>query len=156
MQQLWSADELGGRWTLGPEELKLLADLTGTGKLGLAAQLAYWRQHGRFPNEEAELAPAVVGHLAAQVGVEADALDGYDWTGRTGRRHRRLILDHLAATAFDDTAEARFRRWLAEGLLPGEPASAVLEAEGGAWFARERGTRPGAYRPDPILRPAPP
>src|SRR3954462_6295620 len=89
MQRLWSADELGEHWTLGPEELKLLAELTGAGKLGLAAQLAYWRQHGRFPNEEAELAPAVVGHLAAQVGVEADALDGYDWTGRTGRRHSR-------------------------------------------------------------------
>src|SRR3954466_14032075 len=77
MQRLWSADELGEHWTLGPEELKLLAELTGAGKLGLAAQLAYWRQHGHFPNEEAELAPAVVGHLAAQVGAEADALDGY-------------------------------------------------------------------------------
>ena len=107
MQRLWSANELGERWTLEPEELKLLTELTGAGKLGLAAQLAYWRQHGRFPNEEAELAPAVVGHLAAQVGVEADALDGYDWTGRTGRRHRRLILDHLAVAAFDDTAETR-------------------------------------------------
>src|SRR3954465_1220608 len=84
MQRLWSADELGEHWTLGPEERKLLAELTRAGKLGLAAQLAYWRQHGRFPNEEAELAPAVVGHLAAQVGVEADALDGYDWTGAPG------------------------------------------------------------------------
>src|SRR3954464_8117726 len=139
MQRLWSADELGERWTLEPEELKLLADLTGAGKLGLAAQLAYWRQHGRFPNEEAELAPAVVGHLAAQVGVKADALDGYDWTGRTGRRHRRLILDHLAVAAFDDTAEARFRRWLADELLPREPVPSAMDAEIGSWFAGERG-----------------
>ena len=154
MQRLWSADELGGRWTLGPEELKLLADLTGTGKLGLAAQLAYWRQHGRFPNEEAELAPAVVGHLAAQVGVEADALDGYDWTGRTGRRHRRLILDHLAVAAFDDPAEARFRRWLADELLPRELVPSAMDAEIGGWFAGERVGRPGACRLDRILRSA--
>jgi TnpA family transposase len=154
MQRLWSADELGERWSLAPEDLALLADLPDAGRLGLAAQLAYWRQHGRFPDEEADLAPAVVGHLAAQVGVAADALDGYDWTGRTGRRHRRLILDHLAVAAFDDAAEARFRRWLAEGLLPGEPAPAVLEAEVGAWFARERVGRPGAYRLDRILRSA--
>ena len=154
MQRLWSADELGERWSLAPEDLALLADLPDAGRLGLAAQLAYWRQHGRFPDEEADLAPAVVGHLAAQVGVAADALDGYDWTGRTGRRHRRLILDHLAVAAFDDAAEARFRRWLAEGLLPGEPAPAVLEAEVGAWFARERIGRPGAYRLDRILRSA--
>ena len=154
MQRLWSADELGERWSLAPEDLALLADLPDAGRLGLAAQLAYWRQHGRFPDEEADLAPAVVGHLAAQVGVAADALDGYDWTGRTGRRHRRLILDHLAVAAFDDAAEARFRCWLAEGLLPGEPAPAVLEAEVGAWFARERVGRPGAYRLARILRSA--
>jgi hypothetical protein len=35
-----------------------------------------------------------------------------------GRRHRRLILDYLAVAAFDDSAEVRFRRWLAEELLP--------------------------------------
>src|SRR3954468_19438801 len=153
MQRLWSADELGEHWTLGPEELKLLAELTGAGKLGLAAQLAYWRQHGRFPNEEAELAPAVVGHLAAQVGVEADALDGYDWTGRTGRRHRRLILDHLAVAAFDDTAETRFR-WLADELPPRALVPSAMDAEIGGWFAGERVGRPGACRLDRILRSA--
>src|SRR3982750_24748 len=155
MQRLWSADELGEHWTLGPEERKLLAELTGAGKLGLAAQLAYWRQHGRFPNEEAELAPAVVGHLAAQVGVEADALDGYDWTGRTGRRHRHLILDHLAVTAFDDTAAPGSRRWRADELLPREPVPSAMDAEIGGWFARERVGRPRACRLHPLLRSAP-
>jgi TnpA family transposase len=154
MQRLWSADELGERWTLGSGDLALLADLTGTGKLGMAAQLAFWRQHGRFPDEEAEIAPAGIGHLGSQVGVHADALDGYEWTGRTGRRHRRLILDHLAVAAFDDAAEARFRRWLTDELLPREPSASALEAETGAWFARERVSRPGAYRLDRILRSA--
>ena len=130
----------------------MLADLTGAGKLGVAAQLAYWRQHGRFPDDEADLAPAVVGHLAAQVGVEADALDGYDWAGRTGRRHRRLILDHLAV--------ARLRR-RGRGPVPplagGRAAAAravpsAMEAEVGTWFARERVGRPGACRLDRILR----
>jgi TnpA family transposase len=154
MQRLWSADELGERWTLGPGDQVLLADLAGAGKLGMAAQLAYWRQHGCFPDEEAEIAPAVVGHLAAQIGVDADALDGYDWTGRTGRRHRRLILDHLAVAPFDDAAELRLRRWLADELLPREPAPSALDGEVGAWFARERVTRPGAWRLERILRSA--
>ena len=86
MQRLWSADELGERWALSAEDLALLTDLPDSGKLGMAAQLACWRQSGRFPDEEADIAPAVVGHLAAQVGVNADVLEGYDWTGRTGRR----------------------------------------------------------------------
>ena len=154
MQRLWSADELGERWTLLPEDLALLTDLPDTGKLGLAAQLAYWRQQGRFPDDEADLAPAVVGHLAAQVGVGVDALDGYDWVGRTGRRHRRTILGHLAIVGFDDTAEAAFRRWLADELLPREPGPAALEEEIAGWFARGRVARPGAYRLDRILRSA--
>src|SRR3954471_13117457 len=152
MQRLWSANELGERWTLEPEELKLLTELTGAGKLGLAAQLAYWRQHGRFPNEGAELAPAVVGHLAAQVGVEADALDGYDWPGRTGRRPRRLILDPLAVAAFDDAAEARFRRWLADELLPREPVPSAMDAEIGSWCAGRPVGRPRALRAPPPFR----
>ena len=55
MRQLWSADELGERWTLLPEDLALLAGLTDTGKLGLATQLTYWRRHGRFPDDETNL-----------------------------------------------------------------------------------------------------
>ena len=80
MQRLWSVDELGERWTLVPEDLALLTDLPDTGELGLAAQFAYWRQQGRFPYDEADLAPAVVGHLAVQVGVYS----GGDGGGRSG------------------------------------------------------------------------
>ena len=154
MQRLWSADELDERWTLLREDLALLAGLPDTSKLGLAAQLVYWRQNGRFPDDEADLAPTVVGHLAAQVGVGADVLDGYDWSGRTGRRHRLLVLDHLAVVTFDDAAEAAFRRWLSDELLPREPTPAAMEADISAWFAGGRVTRPGAYRLDRILRSA--
>jgi hypothetical protein len=125
MQRLWSAEELGERWTLGAEDFALLSGLPDAGKLGLA----FWRQNGRFPDDEADLAPAVVGHLAAQVGVSADMLEGYEWTGRTGRRHRRLVLDHLAVGVFDDAAEAKFRSWLSDELLPREPAPSALEGE---------------------------
>ena len=110
MQRLWSVDELGERWSLLPEDLALLAGRVDAGKLGFAVQLAFWRQHGRFPDEEADVAPAVIAHLAAQIGVGADALDGYAWAGRSGRRHRVAIIDHLAVAAFDEAAEAQFRR----------------------------------------------
>jgi hypothetical protein len=45
---------------------------------------------------------AAVGRLAAPLGVGADALEAYDWAGRTGRRHRLLMLNHLAVAKFDD------------------------------------------------------
>lgn len=154
MLRLWSIEELGEHWTLLPADLALLVDLPDTGKLGLAAQLTYWRQQGRFPDDEADLAPAVVEHLAAQVGVGRGALDGYDWSGRTGRRHRRTILGHLAIVGFDEAAEDAFRRWLADELLPREPGPAAFEEEIAGWFARGRVIRPGRYRLDRILRSA--
>jgi hypothetical protein len=147
-------EEPGEHWTLRADDLALLAALPAGGRLGLAAQLAHWRQNGRFPDDEADLAPAVVGHLATQVGVRADVLEGYEWTGRTGCRHRRLVLDHLAVAAFDDAAEAKFRSWLSDELLPREPAPPVFEGEVSGWFARERISRPGSYRLDRILRSA--
>lgn len=53
------------------------------------------RQHARFPNAEADIAPAVIAYLAEQIGVPAAALAGYDWVGRSGRRQRQTILDFL-------------------------------------------------------------
>lgn len=85
MQRGWSADELGERWSLLPEDLALLTGRIEAGKLGFAVQLAFWRQRGRFPEVEADVAPAVVVHLATQIGVSADALDDYAWAGRSGR-----------------------------------------------------------------------
>ena len=145
MRRDWSAEELSELWTLGPAELVLVGGLPDASKVGLAAQLAYWRVYGRFPDDEADLSPAAVGHLAAQLGIGADALEIYDWAGRTGRRHRRLIPDYLAVADFDNSVEARFRRRLGDELLPRELSPAVLEGEVSSWFARERITRPGAW-----------
>ena len=154
MRRLWSADELIEGWSLAPEDTALLVGLLDAGKLGLAVQLAYWRRHGAFPDDEADLAPAVNIHLADQVGVPVEALDGYDWAGRTGRRHRRIILAHLAVSSFDARAEGDLRGWLEGEVLPCEPNAAVLEQEIGAWFARGRVVRPGRHRLDRLVRSA--
>jgi hypothetical protein len=74
-------------------------------------------------------------------------MEAYGCSGRIGRRHRRLILDHLAVTTFDDEAEARFRPWLVEELLPREPSPSALEREVCGWFAP---TQPGL---SPLRRP---
>jgi hypothetical protein len=152
MQRVWPEDELVARWSLAPKDLALVRGMADSGKLGLSAQLAFWRQHGRFPDDEADLAPMVLAHLAAQVGVAAGVLEGYEWAGRTGRRHRRMVLDHLAVAAFDTDAEAILRRWLTDEVLPREQRPAAMEEEISAWFAHSRIVRPGAYRLDRIVR----
>jgi hypothetical protein len=80
MQRVWPEDELMARWSLAPEDLALVRGMADSGKLGLSAQLAFWRQHGRFPDDEADLAPMVLAHLAAQVGVAVGVLE--DTSGR--------------------------------------------------------------------------
>ena len=60
----------------------------------------------------------------------------------------------LWVAVFDDAAEAKFRSWLSDELLPREPAPSALEGEVRGWFARERVSRPGGYRLDRILRSA--
>lgn len=122
--------------------------------MGLVAQLSFWRRHGIFPDEEVDLAPAVIAHLARTIGMRADALEGYDWPGRTGRRHRRTILDHLAVSAFDTTAEADLRAWPLREALPHELAAAALNERIGDWFAHHRIVRPKAWRLDRIMRSA--
>ena len=101
------SEEVGEHWTFGAEDLAWLSGMPDAGKLGLAIQLMYWRRNGRFPDDEADSAPAVVRHLAAQIGLGVEVLENYEWTRRTGRRHRRLVLDRLAVTSFDARAEAR-------------------------------------------------
>lgn len=153
MQRTWSVGELSERWSLLPEDLALLAGRIDAGKLGFAIQLAFWRQHGRFPDEEADVAPVVIAHLGGQIGVGIEALDGYAWAGRSGRRHRVAIIDHLAVAAFDEAAEARFRRWLANDVLPGEFSPAVLDGQCHSGRLSRRGRRarpaPGRIPPAP-------
>lgn len=147
-------DECLAPWLLSAADMAVLAGLTGAGRLGCAAQLAFWRHHGRFPDDEADLTSAAVASLAGQVGIATSVLGAYDWAGRTGRRHRRMILDHLAVASFDDAAEVTFRRWLAIDALPLELRPVALEEAISSWFAQSRIVRPGAYRLDRIVRSA--
>lgn len=152
MKRLWSVDELGERWTLSPEEVVFIGSNADAGRLGLACQLAFWRSQGRFPDEEADLAPAVIAHIAGQIGVEAESIESYAFKGRSGRRHRQLVLDHLAIGAFDETAEAAFRSWLLSDMFPREPTPAALEDGITGCFAGRRVIRPGPYRLDRLIR----
>ena len=75
MKRLWSADELGERWSLQDIDFALLGGIPNAGRSGLACQLAFWRSQGCFPDEEADIAPAVIAHLARPIDVPVDAIE---------------------------------------------------------------------------------
>lgn len=77
MRQDGVAEDLDKVWTLGPADMALIAGLPDAGRLGLAAQLAHWRAHGRFPDDEADLGGRAAGrHLAAGAGCAGRAARG--------------------------------------------------------------------------------
>jgi hypothetical protein len=54
MEHQGSADELLANWSLAPGDMALLDGLARPGRLGLAVQLAFWRRHSRFPDDDAD------------------------------------------------------------------------------------------------------
>lgn len=96
MTGLWEVDgPLAARWSLTFEDLALLNAKPAANRLGFAAQLAIYRSVGRFGRVASELPDAAIAYLAEQIGSVAADLTGYDWLGRSGRRHRAEILAYL-------------------------------------------------------------
>ena len=120
MKRLWSMEELDEQWSIRSGERDLLFRKERIGRLGFIAQLTFYRLFARFPEHRNEFAPCVIAHLAEHLGVESATLDEYEWSGRTGRRHRDTILEFLGVRPFDLFAEAEFRLWLMTEALPKE------------------------------------
>jgi hypothetical protein len=93
----------------------------------------------------------VFAYLTEQLGISDATIEGYDWHGRTGRRHRRLILELLGVLRFDAPAQAAFRLWLLAELFPTEPGSAESEERIDQWFVQAKRERPGGYRLDRLI-----
>jgi hypothetical protein len=105
------------------------------------------RKAGRFRSGGARASCRTIRHLG--IGYH-----DHDWNGRTGRRHRRIILELHGVLAFDAAAKAAFRTWLLEELFPTEPGSAESEERIDQWFVQAKRERPGGYRLDRIIRSA--
>ncbi len=53
--------------------------------------LKFFEMEGRFPDSAEEIPVEVVDFVARQVGVRFDVFGGYDWSGRSWKRHRAEI-----------------------------------------------------------------
>jgi hypothetical protein len=113
VKRLWEDDELVAEWTLEPNDQTLLANKAGPTRLEFAALLTFFRREGRFPASKHEVPPAVVRHLASQVGVPAEAYVAYNWRGRTIKYHRVQIRTALGQDQACSPAERNsIRPWL--------------------------------------------
>ncbi|MDV7213846.1 Tn3 family transposase, partial [Azotobacter beijerinckii] len=78
-------------WILAPAERKLVMTKNRVNRLGFAILLAFFRERGRFPRDEAEVEAQGIAALCKQLGV-APPVDGEAFpTGRTAERMRAEI-----------------------------------------------------------------
>lgn len=142
MKRQWTTEELLDQWSLEPGDKELLFHKEKTRRLGLFAQLAFYRRYRRFPDHRNEFAPSVLVHLAEQVGLPLTTIHAYRWGDRTGRRHRVWVLKHLGIGRFDEAAKNAFQTWLVTEALPREPKAEALEEWISDWLARTKVDRP--------------
>jgi hypothetical protein len=83
---------MSSAWSLSLEEFELVRAKPAVQRLGFAIQLRMYRQHGRFFETAREVLVETIELLAAVLRRPITDVLGYDWEGRSGRRHRDEIL----------------------------------------------------------------
>jgi Domain of unknown function (DUF4158) len=136
---IWKVDgPLAARWSLTFEDLALLNAKPAATRLGFAAQLVMYRTAGRFGRVASEFPDAAIAYLAEQVGAAAADLAGYDWLGRSGRRHRAEILAYLGFRRARQQDMWDAAAWTGAELCPLGWSSAEMMERLLGWFVDRR------------------
>jgi TnpA family transposase len=127
MQGAGDEHDLAQHWTLSPVERTMLANKSGSTRLGFALLLKVFQRDGRFPERADDLPRSVIAHLAQQVGVSPDVAAEFDWTERTGRRHRAHILAYCGFRPFHAADESDLIAWLSRRVTSVDPDAEALK-----------------------------
>ena len=100
MKHHWQQEELQAHFTLSPDDLNFLSGTEDHNRLGLALLLKYFAFEGQFPQKADEVPRALVEFVAAQLELPPEVYQAYIWQGRTHKRHRQMIRDHLGFRAY--------------------------------------------------------
>lgn len=143
MKRLWTIDELAEHWTLSFDEVGLLKGKTRKARLGFCLQLKFYQQYLAFPLKAEDFPQSVVEYVVDQIDAVGCDLTEYDWAGRTARRHRHEIQEHLGLSSFDNKHKVAFRAWLSEMILPGISDDQALSENVLQWMRRHKIRPPG-------------
>src|SRR5262245_10389375 len=118
MRQEWSPEDVVACWTLVDGDWDLVANKTGSTRLGFALMLKFFELEGRFPEFVAEIPQAAVVYVAGLVGVPAAEFAKYCFTGRTAEYHRRQIRQVLGFRPATRADAEWLTEWLAVEVCP--------------------------------------
>lgn len=139
-------EELIASWTLLEVDRDLVANKTGATRLGFAVLLKFFELEARFPSGPSEVAPEAVAFVAEQVGVDAAQLAGYDWGGRTIKRHRVQIRGVFGFRESSEADEVRWAGWLARDVCPVELSEERIRSALLSRCRSDRAVPPGPTR----------
>jgi len=123
-----SSGDLIGRWSLSFSDIDFVNGKSELARLGLAVQLKFFAAHGFFVQDQAAIPADGVLYLAEQLGLDVEAVNHYDFVGRTARRHYAEILQHLGFRRLKRVDREQLTSWIAGELCPsGQSVSAMLE-----------------------------
>lgn len=118
MKQIWNSEELSNHWSLSFDELEQLKTKPARNHLGFCVQLKFYNYTGSFPRKKSDISTTPLQYLAEQLNVTVEQLADYEWTGRTGKRHRQEILEFLGIAKLDDDSRQRLNEWLKDVVYP--------------------------------------
>ncbi|MFJ3250848.1 DUF4158 domain-containing protein [Streptomyces sp. NPDC086782] len=120
VRQEWSPEELLANWTLVDGDWDLVANKSGTTRLGFSLLLKFFELEGRFPDVLEEVPPAAVEYVADLVKVPATDFAKYTLVGRTAEYHRKQIREALGFRPSTVADEKALAEWLAVEVCPVE------------------------------------
>lgn len=123
-----SNDDLIAYFTLSEADLRQIPKTaSATNRLGVALQLVLLRFLGFHLIELKSLPETVVGHVAQQIGVEADRINFYGERDQTRTDHQRFIEKYLGFRHPTDDDYRRVGEWLLERALEHDRPTLLLQ-----------------------------
>lgn len=99
-------------WSLTLSERGHIVAKSPLARLGVAVQLKFYQNFGRFPIGADDIADRALAYLCDQIERPISDLDTYGWTDRLGRRHRAEIMRFLGFAPLGADGLAELGIWL--------------------------------------------
>lgn len=126
-----SKEELVQVWSLSFSDIDFITTKTISTRLGIAVQLKFFIQHGFFiidQDSQDTVPEEAVFYLSEQLGIKNADLSGYDFSGRSGRRHIVEILQYLNFRRIKKHDQKDLENWILQALCPkGITVNAMIE-----------------------------
>ncbi|EFO31876.1 transposase [Roseibium sp. TrichSKD4] len=125
-------------WSLSFSDLEFVHGYRHQTRIGVAAQLLFFRCHGYFPSTLAEIAQDAIDYVCDQTGEPVALAGTYKLTGDLARRHRLQILRFLGFRRADDgDKDGLFKHLSAIAGSVGSNSTELAE-KGYAWALRNK------------------